>query len=321
MALDQYKVPTPKVKPSNMTDEEWAKIMSQSGVQMPLDGTQIQLGGAYLQNQYGANTAPVSAPAVPTGTTPTATTAPAVEVKPYEEDKLSNYQLQMLDQNRRDSQQMADVTRQRLEKYLPSILNSQGLGGLGVSETAGLQIYNDYQNTMGQIDRDYNTNKMAVVTGQQEKTYDSIQNMIDSGLFPTTDSLENYLNQNKAKLNETQWNELQRYVEFRKTDPDWKAEEEEYKKSIKTGVSTGAEKILSGEAPVEYDGKKYKLKAEDKVENDPIMERSYMKALEKDGYKGLYDKNIPNGYSVRLSYTAYSTYFNGKWYFSEKFKT
>ena len=291
MALDRYKVPTPKVKPSNMTDEEWAKIMSQSGVQMPLDGTQQgQLRGAYLQNQYGANTAPVSAPAVPTGTTPTTTTAPAVDVKPYE-DSLSNYQMQMpldgtqrqlrgaylqnqygantapvygpavptgttpttttaptvevkpyedslsqlqlLGQNRKESQQIADVTRQRLEKYLPSLLNSQGLGGLGVSETAGLQIYNDYMNTMGQIDRDYNTNKMAVVTGQQEKTYDSIQNMIEQGYFPITSDLERYLNQNKRNLNETQWNELQRYLQVRKTDPTLVEQEEAYKQELK----------------------------------------------------------------------------------------
>lgn len=71
-----------------------------------------------------------------------------------------------LDKSKRQSQQNASITLDKLKKYLPTQIKSQGLGGLGVSESTMLQAYNNYNNDMGAIESDYQANKTSLDTGE-----------------------------------------------------------------------------------------------------------------------------------------------------------
>ena len=71
-----------------------------------------------------------------------------------------------LDKSKRQQQQNASITLDKLKKYLPTQIKSQGLGGLGVSESSMLQAYNNYNNDMGAIESDYQANKTSLDVGE-----------------------------------------------------------------------------------------------------------------------------------------------------------
>ena len=64
------------------------------------------------------------------------------------------------DKNKRQSQQNASITLDKLKKYLPTQIKAQGLGGLGVSESSMLQAHNNYSRDMGAIESEH-TQKMS----------------------------------------------------------------------------------------------------------------------------------------------------------------
>lgn len=78
-----------------------------------------------------------------------------------------NTALDALNTNKRNAQQNASITLDKLKKYLPTQIKAQGLGGLGVSESSLLQAYNNYQNNMGEIAGNYNTNKSTIDTNRE----------------------------------------------------------------------------------------------------------------------------------------------------------
>lgn len=75
------------------------------------------------------------------------------DFKTSQDTLLNNYSSAKgeLNENKRVSEQNASVTYEKLKKYLPQQLKAQGLDGLGVSESALLEAYNTYSNTMGNI--------------------------------------------------------------------------------------------------------------------------------------------------------------------------
>jgi len=76
---------------------------------------------------------------------------------------------QALDESKSKQQQLADVTQMRLQKYLPMQLKAQGLGGLGMSETAMLQANNYYQNKMSEVESDYSNRSSELLANYQTK--------------------------------------------------------------------------------------------------------------------------------------------------------
>ncbi len=78
-----------------------------------------------------------------------------------------NAALDALNTNKRNAQQNASITLDKLKKYLPTQIKAQGLGGLGVSESSVLKAYNNYQNNMGEIEGNYNTNKSTIDTNRE----------------------------------------------------------------------------------------------------------------------------------------------------------
>lgn len=70
-----------------------------------------------------------------------------------------NDSLAALDTNKNTAMQQADVLHQRVEKYLPTQLKAQGLGGLGIGQQMQLDAYNDYASNIGKINSEYNANR------------------------------------------------------------------------------------------------------------------------------------------------------------------
>ena len=79
--------------------------------------------------------------------------------------------VEALDKSKRNSQQAASNTLDKLKKYLPTQIKAQGLG---VSESSMLQAYNDYNNRMGAIESDYNANK-STLDANRESTLSELE--------------------------------------------------------------------------------------------------------------------------------------------------
>lgn len=77
-----------------------------------------------------------------------------------EQDLTNKYNTskETLTQNKRDAEIAADVSYQRLQKYLPQQLAKQGLYGTGMSEDAYLKLHNNYRNDVADIGKSYDAN-------------------------------------------------------------------------------------------------------------------------------------------------------------------
>lgn len=106
--------------------------------------------------------------------------------------------VESLDTSKRNSQQAASITLDKLKKYLPTQIKAQGLGGLGVSESSMLQAYNNYNNTMGEIEGDYNANR-ASLDASYNDSKSSLDTTHSSGIADT--SLEYQKNQSSLDTN------------------------------------------------------------------------------------------------------------------------
>lgn len=108
--------------------------------------------------------------------------------------------IQSLDTSKRNSQQAASITLDKLKKYLPTQIKAQGLGGLGVSESSMLQAYTDYNNRMGDIESDYNATKSSLETNRNTTLADLESNYLQEtgelqseALKSTQDIFDKYL--------------------------------------------------------------------------------------------------------------------------------
>lgn len=106
--------------------------------------------------------------------------------------------VESLDTSKRNSQQAASITLDKLKKYLPTQIKAQGLGGLGVSESSMLQAYNNYNNTMGEIEGDYNANR-ASLDASYNDSKSSLDTTHSSGIADA--SLEYQKNQSSLDTN------------------------------------------------------------------------------------------------------------------------
>lgn len=107
--------------------------------------------------------------------------------------------------SKRQSQQNASITLDKLKKYLPTQIKAQGLGGLGVSESSMLQAHNDYSRNMGAIESDYQKNKTDLETAYNEnKTsldtqHSAAQNDLQTSYNTAQNNLETGYNSTKTK--------------------------------------------------------------------------------------------------------------------------
>ena len=96
------------------------------------------------------------------------------------ENKLTaayNTSKESLGQNKADAERAADISYQRLQKYLPPQLAKQGLYGTGLSEDAYLKLHSNYRNEVSDIDKKYNDNITSL-----ENAYNSNLSDLRSGV-------------------------------------------------------------------------------------------------------------------------------------------
>lgn len=104
-----------------------------------------------------------------------------------------------LDKSKRQSQQNASITLDKLKKYLPTQIKAQGLGGLGVSESTMLKAYNNYNSDMGAIESDYQQNKSTLETNYQDNKR-GIESDRDSAINAANKSYDDSVAKNKIAM-------------------------------------------------------------------------------------------------------------------------
>lgn len=91
-----------------------------------------------------------------------------------------NQSLGVVDQSRKGSRQAASISLDKLKKYLPEQLAAEGLGNLGMSQTAYVRAQNNYQNQLAGIESDANAKRTDLYNSyannrsalEQQKTRD-----------------------------------------------------------------------------------------------------------------------------------------------------
>lgn len=144
----------------------------------------------------------------------------------------------------------ADVSRQRLEKYLPQQLALQGLYGTGMSEDSYLKLQNQYQKAVGDANAMHNQNlkdykstldsqnhalwqqttgavndivddekeEQEKIKAEQQAAFEEAYMALNPSMLTSADDVDTILGQYKEKMSDTQYNNLERYAETVKDD-------------------------------------------------------------------------------------------------------
>lgn len=147
-----------------------------------------------------------------------------------------------LDKSKRQSQQNASITLDKLKKYLPTQIKSQGLGGLGVSESTMLQAYNNYNNDMGAIESDYQANKTSLDTGETAAK-NTLENYRQDALKAIADKYNAAADARQAEAGQTS-NGIFSAYETQVREQMRQAFEDAYS-TISNNTSTSADEIMN----------------------------------------------------------------------------
>ena len=235
----------------------------------------------------------------------------------------------------------------KLKKYLPTMMKSQGIGGLGLSESTALNAYKNYMSERGSINdsfleksnqllQKYNTDMLAnqqtseknvagVLDRYRQKWDDNEaedrSNFLDGFITEmeairddeNPEKLLNYLEQNKDLIGEDS-RTYQLYHNLATSKLEEKQnEEKEKKKQYEENVINGKEGFI-------FQDKAYQIAPEmkkvDRYIND--NKKKLEDGLKSLGYSGISDSNITNGTTVNIDGDINLTYYNGNWYFSRR---
>ena len=163
-------------------------------------------------------------------------------------DKHYGASQNQLNRNRDAAVERADISYEKAKKYLPIQNKMNGLSGLGVSETASIDLYNRHANNRSAIDSSHNTasadlfqNYLSDRQGILDKEYergeakrleqkeDKMQNylraleMMTSGDFADVEGLGRYLNEMywSGQIDDSQMEHLKQRFENVRTSPDY----------------------------------------------------------------------------------------------------
>lgn len=237
--------------------------------------------------------------------------------------------VESLDTSKRNSQQAASITLDKLKKYLPTQIKAQGLGGLGVSESSMLQAYNNYNNTMGEIEGDYNANR-ASLDASYNDSKSSLDTTHSSGIADA--SLEYQKNQSSLDTNKNSaLSELERaYLEnktnlgvaageqsqsiFDKYLADYKAEQSElYNNALSAVMNSGyttEQEILSY-----IDQFKGQLSSENIAtlqQHAKGIASQNLKAQQEENFNTAYEYYAGAGWTDAAALESYFNQFKGK---------
>lgn len=192
-----------------------------------------------------------------------------MESTTYSLDQYRTDAENVLKQKQQSAKQAADVSYQKLLKYLPHQTAGQSIG---MTETAKIAANNSYQRALASADSEYAAGmtdllnnyraekqaEMDRVKADQDAFYNDLITSIEAGEFNTTSELENYINSAKGKVSDDQMIALERKLNFYKNDSEQQAADQEYKNthdengnliaqpSIKTADDNGTAITVSG---------------------------------------------------------------------------
>lgn len=106
-----------------------------------------------------------------------------------------NYNNQNIEKNRKQQLQENAISKEMTMKYLPDYLKLQGMGGLGVSESAVISANNDFRNARSTINADAELQKADLLKNYQENIVN-----LDAGATSETDTIRNKYEQIRSDL-------------------------------------------------------------------------------------------------------------------------
>lgn len=155
-------------------------------------------------------------------------------------DKYYTTSQQQLDANREAATQKADIAYQKAQNYMPLVNKQNGLSGLGVSDSASIDMYNKYLNRQSGIDSSYDTQsadlfqkyltdrqdilntERAEEKERQYENYMRLYNALTAGDFSDFNTMSSDINRaywNGMIDEDAYWN-LVRQAEAARTSPD-----------------------------------------------------------------------------------------------------
>lgn len=184
--------------------------------------------------------------------------------KYYLQDQMATQQkdaaLKKLAAERSTAEQSASITHDLMQKYLPQQLRAQGLGNLGVSDSAMLEANNNYLSTMAGLAGDFSERALTLeeAYGQgklerelakadevkgvldayrtkaeteaqkaeeeakaaQEAEFVNLDTIITEGYYNTPSELRAYLDAHKGGLSDTQYRLLDQMVNYLENSPE-----------------------------------------------------------------------------------------------------
>ena len=163
----------------------------------------------------------------------------------------------------------ADITRQRMEKYLPQQLALQGLYGTGVSEDAYLKLQNQYHKAVSDANATHNANLNAyksaldsqkhalwqqttdgvnsIVDNENANSaakYEEAYAMLDPSMLTSDADVDTVLAQYKDQMSDVHYSALERYAQTVKEDIAEIQKEKEKTTDIRVGVDGGPTHFL-----------------------------------------------------------------------------
>lgn len=234
----------------------------------------------------------------------------------------------VLDDSVEDARRSAYINQQKILKYLPNTLKAKGLSNnFGANQQAILDANNQYQTTLNEINKNYDTQSMAIqnaysdemtnnmlqqknysaslIPGMQEQFYSMVTEDATVGGYKTEDltKLKDYVDSNNELLDEDK-KALHSYI-----DANFKLRDEDRLKLVTTyGVSAEDEGIDNNSASV-YSFGSFRDTGTGKGNQDNFV--NDVLKLAKMG-------KIGNGTIVNFNYGNGSSsnyiYMDGRWY-------
>ena len=169
----------------------------------------------------------------------------------YSLDQYKTDAQKQLEQKRQNARQAADISYQKLQKYLPHQMAGKSVG---MTESAQIAANSAYQKALAQADSEYATGMTDLQNyvrtekkAEQDAAYNELMTSIEAGEFNTTDQLEEYVRSAKGRVSDEQMAALERKLSYYKSAPEQIAADESFRASYapvkdEKGNITGYEK-------------------------------------------------------------------------------
>lgn len=203
-----------------------------------------------------------------------------------------------LGENKGKAQQNASISLDKLLKYLPAQARAQGYEGLGMSESSALQAYANYNNNMGDIASDYNSQMSTLDQNEISEKNELAKQRKDTlaSINDKYDAYERARNEAAGKEAQSAWEayEAERKAKEEQLRQEASAKEtkayEDYRDMLNYSTSTDYDSLIAGIANLNV-SEEYKQLLRDKArivvdanikqqaENDESKKKSEAEAL------------------------------------------